>query len=410
MFCVNCGANVADDSKFCPNCGAAIDNAPAAAPVEETGATTVLTPDMIEEFPAAPVAEEPTLEPVYTAAPVVEEPAYVPTPEPTPVAAYVPPQPTYVPPQPVYTAPQPTYVAPAPVYTAPYAPTPVVDAIPDTPLTKHKRVGGSTVVLVATILYSLVLLMQIITAFRPNPITELFYMMRAMGEEVPVELFSTFSILPFFSLIGMTPMILLAVGTWMNYVGSKKLGSTSTAGLTMVKISMILRLVSKFLVVALGLLMLVLSGVLVSALEDYYYEASVTVLPIVLYAVILMATMVLPIIYDFSVIAAVNSMKKTITTGVAHSDGYGRLAVLNYVMAALSALGLLFSLIMSSLYTSILSAAMYEVPYQARSAIMSVIGGMFGVHWSSVVGTLAWIAAMVLFSISLSNYKKNAEA
>lgn len=404
MFCVNCGANLADDSKFCPFCGAANDSKPAEPAVEETGATTVLTPDMIEDFPAVTAAAEPTL-----------EPAYVPTPEPTPVApVYAAPQPTYVPPAPVYAAPQPTYVAPAPTYATPYAPTPVVDAIPDTPLTKHKRVGGSTVVLVATILYSLTLLMQIIAAFRPNPIAEVLYMAQAMGGDVPVELFSAFSILPLFSLIGLTPIILMAIGTWMNYVGSKNPAATGTAGLTMVKISMILRLVGKFLTVALGVLMLVISIILAAQADTSYYAADVafssmsTVLAI--YAVILMATMVLPIIYDFSVIAAVNSMKKTITTGVAYSDGYGRLAVLNYVMAALSGLGLLLSLIMSSLYTSILSASMYEVPYQARSVIMNVIGGLFGIDWMSVVGTLAWIAAMVLFSISLSNYKKNAEA
>ncbi len=394
MFCVNCGANLADDSKFCPFCGVANDSKPAEPAVEETGATTVLTPDMIEDFPAVTAAAEPTL-----------EPAYVPTPEPTPVApVYAAPQPTYVPPAPVYTAPQPTYVAPAPTYATPYAPTPVVDAIPDTPLTKHKRVGGSTVVLVATILYSLTLLMQIIAAFRPNPIAEVLYMAQAMGGDVPVELFSAFSILPFFSLIGLTPIILMAIGAWMNYVGSKNPAATGTAGLTMVKISMILRLVGKFLTVALGVLMLALSGVLAAEL------GAETALPFVLLAIILMAARVLPIIYDFSVIAAVNSMKKTITTGVAHSNGYGRLAVLNYVMAAFSALRLLSSLIMSSLYTSILSAAMYEVPYEARGILQSVIGGLFGVHWSSVVGTLAWIAAMVLFSISLSNYKKNAEA
>lgn len=108
MFCMNCGAQIADGSVFCPKCGASLS-----APTASTDQTQVVAP--VEPTQAIPAAAR-----------TQYVPAAVPTPEPV---AQPTSQPTQVMPQPVTTAPptsgasQPSYAyqspAPAPKKKSP---------------------------------------------------------------------------------------------------------------------------------------------------------------------------------------------------------------------------------------------------------------------------------------------------
>ena len=78
-FCINCGTQLPDGSKFCPNCGTLQPVAPSPAP-----APVYVAPEPEPE--PVYVAPAPEPEPVYTAPAPEPEPVYVaPAPEPEPV-------------------------------------------------------------------------------------------------------------------------------------------------------------------------------------------------------------------------------------------------------------------------------------------------------------------------------------
>lgn len=115
MFCSNCGAQLAEGTKFCAVCGTPVQAAPVAEPeVAEVPAPEAAAPEYVP-VEAAPVVEEPAYVPPVEAAPVYEAPAE----EPAPVyaAPVEEPAPVYTPPveEPVYELPvdEPVYVTDA---------------------------------------------------------------------------------------------------------------------------------------------------------------------------------------------------------------------------------------------------------------------------------------------------------
>ena len=112
MFCMKCGAKLADNATFCGNCGTPVtDAAPAPAPAEAAPA------------PAAPVEAAPAVVPAAEAAPV----------EPAPAVAV---------PAPVEAVPA-AEIAPAPVEAVPVAPAVPVEAMPVAPAPDAAAVPGA---------------------------------------------------------------------------------------------------------------------------------------------------------------------------------------------------------------------------------------------------------------------------
>ena len=364
MFCTKCGSQQADGTRFCTVCGnqLAVPVAPVAPVAPE-----------IPEAPVAPAAPEAPVAPVAPVAPTYVPPTYVP--------------PTYVPP---------AYTAPAPVAPAPAR-------LPDTPVGRLKKSAGSVLSLIATIVFSLLVTVQLFTAFDGLGSTAYYIGVGSVGQ-----IFGGLS--SFASLIALIPTILMLVGLWINYGTAKKMDSTNGTGLTMVKIAMILRLVGKFLallVVIAGVVMLFVAlDSIPGAMAEFEnalgvdYVMGLTLLGAVV--AIIGVGMLLPILYDFFVLSVTNGMKKTLSTDTACLNGCGRLSVMNYVMMALQVLGLLWDLALGSVTYALVDLLPGDYSY----TVMSLLGGSD----AGIFVRLLMITLLILFAIILSSYKKAEKA
>mgnify|MGYP003304424422 CR=1 FL=1 len=436
MFCTKCGAKLPDDVRFCTACGNPVGAAPVAPvvpvpPVAESPVTPVYDPPVEntsvgETEVLGPVYEAPVEDtsagetvvlspedaPAY-AAPVYEAPVYE-----APVAPVV-----EAPVAPVYEAPvapvveAPVMVAPAPVYAPAAAPQPA--PAPNTPIAKLKKSCGSILVLVAIVLFTAMLALQVYNVFEYTDSTfgAAEDLVSSVTEDDFVEdiLDAASDLCVLFGLLCLVPAMLMAGGMWTHFIASKCPRVTRTTGLTLVKAAMVIRLVGKFLVMALvlaALALLIMAGVsgdvyVVDELGLYWaVESTADMIFLIAGAAVALILLLLPILYDFFVLTVTNNMSKTLTTGELHLNGCGRLSVMNYVMVALQSLSLLGTIVATIVATSNIRdlAELLDVSKRDLEGLLST-----GTEFTSILVQVLSIVTLILFALVLKNYKKSAK-
>lgn len=420
MFCTKCGAKLPDDVRFCTACGNPVGAAPVAPvapvpPVAEVPVTPVYEPPVENTS----VGETEVLGPVYEA-PVEDTSAgetVVLSPEDAPAYA----APVYE--APVYEAPvapvveAPVMVAPAPVYAPAAAPQPA--PAPNTPIAKLKKSCGSILVLVAIVLFTAMLALQVYNVFEYTDSTfgTAEDLVSSVTEDDFVEdiLDAASDLCVLFGLLCLVPAMLMAGGMWTHFIASKCPRVTRTTGLTLVKAAMIIRLVGKFLVMALvlaALALLIMAGVsgdvyVVDELGLYWaVESTADMIFLIAGAAVALILLLLPILYDFFVLTVTNNMSKTLTTGELHLNGCGRLSVMNYVMVALQSLSLLGTIVATIVATSNIRdlAKLLDVSKRDLEGLLST-----GTEFTSILVQVLSIVTLILFALVLKNYKKSAK-
>ena len=219
-----------------------------------------------------------------------------------------------------------------------------------------KTLGSSTKFLAAAILYSVVALLAILSAFSVNAMAEQFFHFTVNFNlgfdtgawEAPAVVGAIFS-----SIL----TILIAVGMWLFYSAcrNRETGNVSTVGLTFCKVIVIISLVSVCLAIA---FMLLIVGVLLFVLafqagEYFYYggyeDAGVMMVVQVVMGVlaaVLVATLVLFIFFYVSIVKVINRIKASAVNGVPDNRIPGFLTGFLMFLGVINALnGVLFLII-----------------------------------------------------------------
>ncbi|MGI6254650.1 MAG: hypothetical protein ACOYJZ_03345 [Acutalibacter sp.] len=194
-----------------------------------------------------------------------------------------------------------------------------------------KTLGSSTKFMAAAILYSVMVLFVILSAFgSQNMIDQLYYYGANYGGVNPDVFYSMMSVLENSTVIGAVlgaiPAILIAVGMWLFYATCRNTqsGNVSTVGLTICKVLTILSLVLFCVAVALSLLVIVIVMVALASnlsTASYYGYDAVNTLAVVqvflgILIVVFVAIAVLYIFYYVSVIKVINRIKASAINGV----------------------------------------------------------------------------------------------
>ncbi|MFA7637199.1 MAG: zinc ribbon domain-containing protein [Monoglobales bacterium] len=286
MFCTNCGIENADGSAFCKNCGISLT---------KTNEVTA------EAQPAA-------------AAPVSQ--------------------------------PAPVYAAPAPAYNPPLSSNPAVNVV--------KTVASSPLFLTATIAFSLSLLFKVLSIFKGIAIFQLVYkLFDLIDEPIPSEFYDALGKI---NAIGKTPVIaggifaliptiLVCIGLWNTYAAARNRSSDTmkTSGLTVIKVSMVIKLVAICLSALFVAVLLVLATIMAGE-----YNNSAIVVGIIAAAIIAAIAYVLEIYFFAKVLKSINAAKETINSGIAAGRASRFVAVMAFIGSACA----LFS-ILTSFFTAV---------------------------------------------------------
>lgn len=253
MICSKCGNYTPDGFNVCSVCGALLE-----APT-----------------PQQPVQQQPVQQPVQPAAPVAPPPV-----------AYV-----------------------APPVNSPLSTHPVLNTL--------KTLGSSPLLLVAIIAFSAALVFSLINAFVTPAIDLSALGLSGLGyaayelREV-LDILNTVIIV--FTVIGMIPSILMALGMWLTYAAAsnRQDNGMKTTGLTLVQTGTIITMVTTILL--LGILSIVALVLAAAASEVYYMEDTVPLFIGLFFG--LLIGLALCIVYYVFVLNAIKSVKTTAKTGV----------------------------------------------------------------------------------------------
>lgn len=258
---------------------------------------------------------------------------------------------------------QATPVQAAPTYTAPVYMAPVVKVKP--PLSSHpvlnvvKQIASSPLFLVAIIAFSLNLLVSLFALTNiGNSFTYMLYeVLDEFGRAVPYEVYEFIdqisdvgsAVFGVFGIIALIPSIIVCIGLWMTYGSavSRVSDGMKTAGLTMIKVVVIIELVSYCVLLTLVDFLLIF-GIVASAMSPEYIAGALVALFVIL-LIVVTALLVLDIVYLAKIVKSINTAKNTIITGEPSDDISGFVAVWTFVKAG----ALLFSLITSFLASAL---------------------------------------------------------
>ena len=234
-----------------------------------------------------------------------------------------------------------------------------------------KKTGGSALFLIATITYTVLLLLSLISAFMPSTASTyadlLYEMTYDYSVYEAVSAINTGSIVG--ALIGSIPTILITAGLWMIFGASKtKNPRVSTGGFTMINVVEIFMLV--LISIALAVVCIVMLVAALAMYETMSYASSwgfgaesamgIASTAFIVVFVILILFCVLAIIYYAKLVGSIRVIKKAANGIVAGRKISLFVIVINFIMIGFSVIGLIGNLIMFSFLaflTNLLSIA-----------------------------------------------------
>ena len=344
-YCSNCGKQNEEINVFCLDCGAKFDAVAGQA----------------EPQPVAPVFEAPVAEAAVAEATVVEPVAVQPEPVAPPVAppVYTPPvynaqpqQSTYQ--QPVYQQPpqQPAYQQPPqqnyqqpyqPYYQAqPAAPKPTLSSNPGVNLLKQH--ASSPQVLVCAILFSIMLLINIVSIFSNSSMLSILRMFdnfgMGMGYGMDYSAFQAGFIVG--GIVGLTPTILVAIGLWLVWSNAKNAASDrmGTSGFSLITAGVVITFVCVCLLILLGLIASVITIIGGAATSGYGGEFALGGGIFMLIVVGGLATLF--IIYYAKILGTIGAAKSTALSGITNPKISMFVPVFNFIVAFFSLFTLFF--------------------------------------------------------------------
>ncbi len=331
MFCPKCGMQNAENNQFCRSCGAALVT--------------------------QPVSQEGT--PQNTAYPEQEYQYEVPQPTPQPVYREEAPQNAMYQNQPYQ------FTVSPPKPKAPYSRNPVLNAV--------KTLGASPLFLVAAIAFTACLLFQFLAALSITSsgiLGTIYSYAETMGLSYYLDeaYGAVQGAATAFTILGMIPSILVAVGIWMTFTSAinRTSDGMKASGLTIIKVVNVIQMVS--FNILLGILEIVLIAATAEVADSYMAEGATTVFVVM---ILLVAGIdVFLNLYYGKLIKTVNAMKMTIYSGNPSLNVSSFVAVMCFISAFFSLFGLFGA------------------------------GGFFG-----VMQVLAAITASVCFGVFLFRYK-----
>lgn len=225
-----------------------------------------------------------------------------------------------------------------------------------------KKTGGSALFLIATITYTVTVLLSLISAFMPSSMYAYADMLYELTYDYSV--YETISAMNagsiFGALIASIPTILTALGLWLIYGASKSnKPRVSTGGLTMINVFQIIMLVLASLGLAIICVLMVVATLAVreaNAWSFYGYSGAEAVLGIagtaflVIFAILILF-MVLAIIYYAKLIGSIRVIKKAANGIVAGKKISLFVIVINFIMIGFSVIGLISSLVFFNFIT-----------------------------------------------------------
>ena len=225
-----------------------------------------------------------------------------------------------------------------------------------------KKTGGSALFLIATITYTVTVLLSLISAFMPSSMYAYADMLYELTYDYSVyETISAMSAGSIFgALIASIPTILTAVGLWLIYGASKSnKPRVSTGGLTMINVFQIIMLVLASLGLAIICVLMVVAALAVreaNAWSFYGYSGAEAVLGIagtaflVIFAILILFA-VLAIIYYAKLIGSIRVIKKAANGIVAGKKISLFVIVINFIMIGFGVIGLISSLVFFNVIT-----------------------------------------------------------
>ena len=343
MICPNCGRE--NRGSFCTNCGTKLTppaDAPARNPAPQEPVPGATPGAAVPVAPAAP--ETPPAAPAYpTSAPPAGYGG-------APAANYGRPAvnygaPAYQTPPQSYGAP--AYGAPVPPYMPPvYPPRNRFGGQGQRPVSREgrrvaRRLGSSPAYLIASVAFTLYMLLFTVFAvrvigaltgaeryWRGGYISGLFSERITEREAVMWVVYCGISVL--FS-------VLITAGLWITFGSAVKRGSDrmSGAGLTMIKVVTIIRLVLFCIFFALVLFGALIGGLIQGAVNDAFEFAElreVGILYFLLMTSILVGFMVMGILYYAGILRTLNAVRSSLQTGIPNPGASGYVAVMNFLM------------------------------------------------------------------------------
>ena len=223
-----------------------------------------------------------------------------------------------------------------------------------------KKTGGSALFLIATITYTVLLLLNLISAFMPSTLSTYADLLYEITYDISV--YDTIYALDGSSiigaLIGSIPTILIAIGLWMVYGASKaKKPRVSTGGFTMINAVEIFMMVLISIALAAVCVILVIASLAVREASSYmnsfsYYGYSgadavlgFTGTILITVCAILILFCVLAIIYYAKFIGSIRVIKKASNGIVAGKKISLFVIVINFILIGFSVIGLIGNLI-----------------------------------------------------------------
>ncbi|MBR6684061.1 MAG: hypothetical protein IKL38_06940 [Firmicutes bacterium] len=216
-----------------------------------------------------------------------------------------------------------------------------------------KKTGGSALFLIATITYTIIVLLSLISAFMPSSLTTYADLLYEITYDVSVydTIYAMDSGSVIGALIGSIPGILIAVAFWMIYGACKsKKPRVSTGGFTMINVFQIINLVLMSILLALVCVLMVIFAFLAYELnssEMYGFAALAGVATtIYIFALIfIVLILVLSIIYYAKLVGTVRVIKKAANGIVSGNKISMFVIVINFILIGFSVIGLIGNLI-----------------------------------------------------------------
>ena len=324
-FCSNCGAQTNDASAFCMNCGASLSGASANSSMSQTG-TWGATQTQSASMGGW---SQPSQFQGYSAQPA----------------------------------------------------SPAIGAL--------KRIAASPLFLIATILVSLQLLMQIISTFAVGGNAMLWSALNYVDYYLDLDFGPLVMLI---SVLALVPPILTTVGLWLAYAAglNKRSGGYSTTGLTMVKVIYIIMFVFECIAYALAVIgvlgSLIGSLSMASRYSSYgygYSDAYATGFSIglILGMMILIAVIVLRIFWYIKINQSINAAKYTASTGNGVAGASSYVGVFCFIGAVLQLILFFYTISVAGAYIDALT----------------------------IITTLCAIATPILFGIIIFTYRSSMQ-